>query len=49
MKKIYTSPAIEIENIEVEQGIAISGGADLFMFDAEQSTFGEYENDAVIW
>ena len=24
MKKIYTSPAIEIETIEVEQGIALS-------------------------
>ncbi len=49
MKKIYTSPAIEIETIEVEQGIAMSGGADLFMFDAELSTFGEYKDDAVIW
>lgn len=49
MKKIYTSPAIEIETIEVEQGIAISSGADFFMFDAAQSTFEEANDGAVIW
>ena len=36
MKKNYTSPAIEIENIEVEQGIAMStqelgGFGDIFL------------------
>ena len=30
MKKNYTSPAIEIEKIEVEQGIAISVVSDGF-------------------
>ena len=47
MKKIYTSPAIEIENIEVEQGIAMSFQVATFGF-GDDVTFTDAEED-VIW
>ena len=54
MKKIYTSPAIEIENIEVEQGIALSDGVfhlggENSIFDLTGAEYEDYNNGAAIW
>ena len=47
MKKIYTSPAIEIENIEVEQGIAMSVISDSFSI--QGYTFDDENDYSGMW